>query len=101
MADEKYFECGVCGALIKKESGETYFKKGTNAESIEDLKSKNATLQADLERVTEAHNKLTTKKAEGDNGDDGSGKDDSDNSGKQNPGNTDEEFWGDENPSGD
>jgi len=96
MADEKYFECGVCGALINKETGETYFKKGSNAESMESLKDENSKLKADLSRVTEAHNKLIGIKPEGSNGGDGTEKGESDNPGKQKSGDSDEEFWGDD-----
>ena len=95
MANEKYFKCGVCGALINKETGETYFKKGSNAESMEELKADNSKLKADLVKISEAYNKLSGKKDEVANGGDG-GEGESDNSGKPKTGDSDEKFWGDD-----
>jgi len=94
MADDKFFECGVCGALLKKETGETYYPKGSNAESMEELKKKNTTLQADLARITDAHNKLIGKEAEVTDDDDG-GSGETDNPGKKKSGDNDDEFWDD------
>jgi len=94
MAEGKYFKCGVCGALMEKETGDTFFKKGSNAESMEELKADNSKLKADLLKISEAYNELSGKKDEVDNGGDGT-ETDSDNPGKQKSGNNDEEFWED------
>ena len=52
------FKCGVCGALIDSETGETFVSKDSNAYKIETLKEKYDKSQSDLKRALDAHAEL-------------------------------------------
>jgi len=64
MAEIKVFKCGVCGALIDKETGETHVPKDSDAHKFETLKEKYEDAQ---KSITELSAEIALLKKGGEN----------------------------------
>jgi len=67
--------CEICGSEVDTETGEAFFKKGTNAFSMKTLQDEKTQLQYDLKNMKEQYdillekfNKLTGGKTDDENG---------------------------------
>jgi len=53
--------CEICGSEVDTETGEAFFKKGTNAFSMKTLKDEKVQLQYDLKNIKEQYDILLEK----------------------------------------
>ena len=62
MGKREGFECHTCGSLIDPETGDTYFKPGSNAEKYSQMKAKNEKLRNELNRLSDENDRLKGEK---------------------------------------
>jgi len=74
MNTVKAWKCGVCGALIDQESGETHVGKNSNAFKFKSAQEEISGLKEDMKKLFDQNERLKEGiKDESDNGNDGSG----------------------------